>query len=156
MPFQSPRLDYRLNAPFPLMKTYHAPSTFLSHSFSPLILFALALILPLTACKLDPNEQFIQGTWEIAKTNSENRYFRWEFYNGTFIRAQEVDSATSLYTTGQYRFVESDGDNLTIELFDFNGDRIAYENNPITLSIEIDRVKDTARIQNVDFVRISP
>lgn len=123
---------------------------------SPLLLFTFSLLLTLTACKLDPNEQFIQGTWEIAQTDSENRYFRWEFNNGTFTRAQEVDSVTSFYTTGQYRLVESDGNILTIELFNFNGDRISYTNNPATLKIEINQETDTARIQNVDFVRISP
>ncbi|NUM48404.1 MAG: hypothetical protein HUU38_27160 [Anaerolineales bacterium] len=123
---------------------------------APFLLFTFSLLLTLTACRPDPNDQFIQGTWQLAETDADNRFFEWRFDNGTFIRQQEIDSVTTLYTTGQYRIIESEGDALTLELFDYSGDRIAYENTPITLPIEIDRDNDTARIQNTGFVRISP
>ncbi len=113
-------------------------------------------IFTLAACKLDPNDQFIQGTWEIAKTDADNEFFEWNFNNGTFIRQQEIDRSNSMYTTGRYRVFESDGDLLTLELFDYKGDRISYENNPMTVKIEIDRENNTVRITNVLFVRVVP
>jgi len=120
------------------------------------ILLLLLLILTLSACKLDSNEQFIQGTWEIAQADVDNEFFQWEFNNGTFTRQQEIDRGDMLYTTGRYRLVESDADVLILELFDYSGDRISYENNPMTVKIEIDRADDTARITNTLFVRVSP
>jgi len=120
------------------------------------ILFFLFLIFTLAACTRDPNVQFIQGTWESAQAGGDNRFFQWVFSNGTFTRQQEIDSGRFLYTTGQYQLVESDGDLLTLELFDFSGDRISYENSPMTIRIEIDRAKNTARIASTAFIRVSP
>jgi hypothetical protein len=114
---------------------------------------SIFLFFLLSACTPDPNDEFIQGTWEIAHTDAGNEFFQWQFNNGTFTREQEIDRTTSLYTTGSYRVVESEGDVLTIELFDYSGDRIAYENNPMTIKIEIDRANDSARITNVLFIR---
>ena len=120
------------------------------------ILISLLLIFTLSACTRDPNVQFIQGTWENAQADGGNRFFQWVFDNGTFTRQQEIDSGTFLYTTGQYQLVESDGDLLTLELFDFSGDRISYEDSPMTIRIEIDRVNDTAKIASTAFIRASP
>ena len=120
------------------------------------IFIFLLLIFTLAACTRDPNVQFIQGTWENAQAGGDNRFFQWVFSNGTFTRQQEIDSGRFLYTTGQYQLIESDGDLLTLELFDFSGDRISYENSPMTIRIEIDRLKDTARIASTAFIRVSP
>jgi len=114
------------------------------------------LIFTLSACTLDPNHQFIQGTWEIAQPDAKNEFFQWRFSNGTFTREQEIDRANTLYTTGSYRVIESNRDNLILELFDYAGDRISYENNPMTIKIEIDSTNDTARITNIGFVRGGP
>ena len=118
--------------------------------------FFLLLIFTLSACSLDPNDQFIQGTWEIAQPDAKNEFFQWRFSNGTFTREQEIDRANTLYTTGSYRVIESGGEVIILELFDYNGDRISYENNPMTIKIEIDRAIDTARITNIGFVRGGP
>jgi len=120
------------------------------------IFISLLLIFTLAACTRDPNVQFIQGTWENAQADGDNRFIQWVFSNGAFTRQQEIDGSTFLYTTGQYQLVESDGDLLTLELFDFSGDRISYENSPMTIRIEIDRASDTARIASTAFIRASP
>jgi len=120
------------------------------------LLAVILLFLALSACTPDPNVQFVQGTWQIAHAEAGNQFFQWRFSNGTFAREQQIDSSTSLYTTGQYRVVESEGDLLIIELFDYSGDRISYENNPMTIRIEIDRTNDSARITNVSFIRLGP
>ena len=120
------------------------------------IFISLLLIFTLAACTRDPNVQFIQGTWENAQADGDNKFIQWVFSNGAFTRQQEIDGSTFLYTTGQYQLVESDGDLLTLELFDFSGDRISYENSPMTIRIEIDRASDTARIASTAFIRASP
>jgi hypothetical protein len=116
----------------------------------------LLLIFTLSACSLDTNEQFIQGSWQIAQPGTGNEFLLWNFSNGTFTREQEIDRGSSLYTTGRYQVTENETDVLTLELFDFSGDRISYENNPMTIKIEIDRTNDTARITNTLFVRAGP
>ena len=116
----------------------------------------LLLIFTLSACSLDTNEQFIQGSWQIAQPGTGNEFFLWRFNNGNFNREQEIDGGSSLFTTGRYQVTESEADVLTLELFDFSGDRISYENNPMTIKIEIDRTNDTVRITNTLFVRAGP
>ena len=118
--------------------------------------FFLLLIFTLSACSLDPNDQFIQGTWEIAQPDAKNEFFQWRFSNGTFTREQEIDRANTLYTTGSYRVIESGGEVIILELFDYSGDRISYENNPMTIKFEIDRANDTATITNIVFSRRGP
>lgn len=121
-----------------------------------LVYIYLLLLLTLTACTLDPNEQFIQGTWEIAQPDAKNEFFQWRFSCGTFTREQHIDREYPLYTTGSYLVIESNGDDLILELFDYSGDRISYENNPMSIKIEIDLANDTARITNIIFVRVVP
>ena len=116
----------------------------------------LLFIFTLSACTLDPNDQFIQGTWESANPEAGVEYFQWRFSNGTFRREQEIDRANMLYTTGSYRVIESGGEVIILELFDYSGDRISYENNPMTIKIEIDRANDTATITNIVFSRRGP
>ena len=116
----------------------------------------LLFIFTLSTCTLDPNDQFIQGTWESANPEAGVEYFQWRFSNGTFRREQEIDRANTLYTTGSYRVIESGGEVIILELFDYSGERISYENNPMTLKIEIDRANDTATITNIVFVRGGP
>jgi hypothetical protein len=119
-------------------------------------LIILGLLISLSACALGPNEQFMQGSWQIAQPGAGNEFFEWQFSNGGFTRQQQIDRGNSLYTTGRYQVIASEGDILTLELFDFAGDRISYENNPITIKIEIDRANDTARITNILFLRAGP
>ena len=88
--------------------------------------------------------------------DADNEFYRWGFSNGMFTREQEIDRGSPLSTTGRFRLLESDGDLFILELFDFSGDRISYEDNPMTIKIEIDRANDTARITNTLFIRVSP
>jgi len=116
----------------------------------------LFLAFTLSSCELDPNEQFIQGTWEIAQSGADNEFFQWVFNNGLFSREQVIDRNNPLYTTGRYRVLQSNGDFLTLELFDYDGDRISYENNPMSIQIVIDRENNTLEITNVLFVWVAP
>ena len=60
----------------------------------------LLLMLALSACTLDPNVQFIQGTWQVSNPEAEGEFFQWAFNNGTFTREQELERTHTLYTTG--------------------------------------------------------
>jgi len=116
----------------------------------------LFLAFTLSSCALDPNEQFIQGTWEIVQSDADNEFFQWVFNNGLFSREQVIDRINPLYTTGRYRVLQSNGDFLTLELFDYDGDRISYENNPMSIQIEIDRENNTIKITNILFNWVAP
>jgi hypothetical protein len=52
--------------------------------------------------------------------------------------------------------IEPSGEVIILELIDYSGDRISYENNPMTIKIEIDRANDTATITNIVFSRRGP
>jgi hypothetical protein len=127
-----------------------------------LLLILLLIPLFLSACRPDPNEEFIQGTWSIvneAKTGSASsatRYFAWEFSGGTFYREEELDPLTTIQSQGRYRIVESDGDVLLLELYDIKGERFTYNNSDVEVKIEIDREQDMVRITSRLFERVSP
>jgi hypothetical protein len=118
------------------------------------------LVFVLSACALDPDEQFIQGTWSIihqpggASSSSDSAFFEWRFSNGTFERAQQVDPGSILASNGRYRIMKSEEDLVLLELFDIQGERFTYENNPVDIEIQIDRDQDTIQIGGMSFERV--
>jgi hypothetical protein len=118
-------------------------------------LLAFVLLLLLSACSMDPNLAFIQGTWISveAEDGAGPLEAEWQFSRGVFIYEQEIDTDTWLYSQGSYRLVESEGDVLMVELYDISGDRFTYENGPATFKIEIDREAGTIRINSRLFER---
>jgi hypothetical protein len=120
------------------------------------LLVGVVLALALAGCSMGPEESFIQGTWDIAQPDDYNEFYRWTFHNGRFTREQEIFRGNPLYTTGSYRVEVVDGDLMTLELYDFAGDRISYENNPMTLQIRLDPSGDRVEISNTPFVRVGP
>lgn len=132
-----------------------------TRTFSPLLLLTLA-ILPflLTACTPDPNEEYLQGIWEFANEAGEERsgkahlFYRWQFSDGTFYVEQEIAMGKPLVSEGRYRILESDAENIVLELFAVQGNFILSD--PYELRVEIDRENLTARFQKVLFNRIWP
>lgn len=122
----------------------------------------ITLLLMLSACSPNSNEAFIQGTWSLVNETSSGgstsaiRYFEWEFRDGYFYRAQEIDPRSIIQAQGKYRIVESDEDILVLELFDIQGERFTYENSPTEIMIEIDRDQDLIRVVNMLFERAAP
>lgn len=120
------------------------------------------MLLIFSACSPDPNEAFIQGTWSItnelspAGSASAIKYFEWEFRNGYFYRAQEIDPLNIIQSQGRYQILESDEDVLVLELFDIKGERFTYNNSPIDIKIEINRDQDTIQVVNILFERAAP
>jgi hypothetical protein len=118
-------------------------------------LIVLFLLL-LSACSMDPNVAFIQGTWVTVEPEAGAGPLEaeWQFNRGNFIFEQEIDADTWLYSQGSYRLVESEGDVLMVELYDISGDRFTYENEPATFRIEIDRGTGRIRINSRLFERV--
>lgn len=132
-----------------------------TRTFSPLLLLTL-ILLPflLTACKQDPNEEFIQGIWEFANESGDERsgrvhlFYRWQFSAGTFYVEQEIVMSKPSVSEGRYRILDSSEDLIVLELFDVEGTFL--QSDPYELRIEIDRENNTARFQNTLFNRIWP
>ncbi|HLF90937.1 MAG TPA: hypothetical protein VI451_18485 [Anaerolineales bacterium] len=122
--------------------------------------FILLTLLFLTACTLDPNDQFIQGGWSFANETGDylsgktHVYHVWQFSNGTFFVQQEIAMGNPLVSEGRYRILESEEDLLILELFNVEGNYIISD--PYELRVEIDRENDTARIQRALFDRVYP
>lgn len=139
-----------------MKKQYTLPRT-----SSPLLLLTL-ILLPflLTACKPDPNEEYLQGIWEFANEQGQERsgkahvFFRWEFSGGTFQVEQEIIMGKPQVAQGNYRILESSDNNITLELFAIQGNYITSD--PYELRIELDKENATARIQKTLFDRIWP
>lgn len=97
----------------------------------------------------DANDKFIQGTWyyKDAHLNSISGEtfleIDWTFAGGSF----ELYSCCfngRIHQTGRYRIKESDGDVITLELFNIKG---GGTRGPAELQIVIDREADTLSIQ---------
>ncbi len=107
------------------------------------LLFVLSCLL-LSACiPLDPNDQYIQGSWEASGDLGEGHswFLKWTFNNGTF----SVDGYPPLQQTGHYRVKSSIGSTLTIELTDQKGD---WPTDDRTITILIDHGTNTMTIDN--------
>ena len=123
------------------------------------ILIGLVLLCAfLTACTSDENEAFIQGSW---------------FYNSQHIQEQVGESFLEVYWTfdggnyetysccfmefhqyGRYAIVESEGDRLTLELFNIDG---KFNSERVQILVKIDRQADMISLTGGGpFTRISP
>ncbi len=123
-----------------------------------LLMGVLALVAFLVACASDENEAFIQGSW---------------FYNSQHIQEQVGESFLEVYWTfdggnyetysccfmefhqyGRYAIVESEGDRLTLELFNIDG---KFNSERVQILVKIDRQADMISLTGGGpFTRISP
>jgi hypothetical protein len=112
------------------------------------LLGILLLVSFMVACTPDPNEAFIQGNWyyndlhiQEVPGESYSESF-WNFSRGTF------DAYTCCFVKyhqyGRYDIVESEGDTLTLVLFNIDGN---LNSERVQIGIRIDRETDTIRIQ---------
>ena len=121
------------------------------------ILVLSLLLLGLTACAPDPNENYIQGSWQAVEFASTGEgFFEWRFNNGAFLRKQEIDKNTMLISSGKYRILESGENLLVLELYDLKDDRFTYSNAPVEIRIEIDQVNQQISVDRVLFSRLLP
>lgn len=112
----------------------------------------------LGACTPNQNESFIQGSWyfndpHLLQVVGES-YLEtfWTFDRGTyetysccFVKFQQY---------GRYDITESEGDTITLELFNING---KFNSERVTIGIRIDREADTIRLVRAGpFTRMAP
>ena len=108
----------------------------------------LLLAASLASCRPDPNLQFIQGGWYYldphlqSVTGESQSETVWTFDRGAYT----VYSCcfVKIQSGGSYQLIESEGDILTIEMF--NSDGVFYGDRA-SVRIEIDRAADTIEIQ---------
>jgi len=137
-----------------------------THPTTPILLCLLMLLLAmaLTGCKKDPNVEFIQGLWyykdaHLANIPSESaQTTNWDFYNWTF--TLDTCCFYEAYYSGYYRVVESKDNQLTLELYNMqgqNGGTVLYKDDTITIVITIDHEADTIKIySDGPYARIGP
>jgi hypothetical protein len=102
----------------------------------------------------DPNETFIQGSWRIDGqlpgngTHRMSWFQEWKFDQGKF----EEQGYPPLEQRGSYRVLKSEGDKLTVELYDRTG---TFGTEKDTLEIVVYRKKDQLKIgSNEPFKRV--
>ena len=122
------------------------------------LLLLILLGISLSGCRLDPNDEFIQGSWyyldphlqqvigepqlEVFWTFDRGAY---EYYACCFVKMQQ---------TGRYAVVRSEGDDLYIELFNQDGDTRA---EPVEIKIVINREEGTIKLPGSgEFMRTMP
>ena len=112
----------------------------------------------LSGCAMDPNEQFIQGSWYYLDPHlqdvvgeSQLEVFwsfdrgSYEYYACCFVKDQQ---------TGRYAVIKSEGDSLYLELFNRDGDTRA---EPVEIKIVIDRKAGTIKVTGGgEFTRVMP
>ena len=111
------------------------------------LLFLISVGIFISGCRMDPNEEFIQGSWyyldphlEQMTSEAQLEVFwtfdrgSYEYYACCFVKMQQ---------TGRYAFIKSEGDSLYIELFNPNGDTRA---EPVEMKIVINREAGTIKI----------
>jgi hypothetical protein len=64
------------------------------------------------------DEKFIQGTWRLTGENDGHAWFlEWTFGQGKF----NLKGYPPLYQEGKYRMVKTEGNKMTLELYDQQG-----------------------------------
>jgi len=109
-----------------------------------LSLFFIALISFSSAparSSTDADEKLIQGTWRLEGSNNGHSWFlEWKFEHGKFT----LKGYPPLYQEGSYKIVKTDGNKLTIELYEQKGN-FGTENSQI--EIVINKEKDKLKIK---------
>jgi len=112
---------------------------------------AVAFPAPRARSAADSAERFIQGTWRAEGTDPSGRhgwFQEWTFENGKFTET----GYPPLEQKGSYRVLKSQGNRLTLELYDQDG-TFGTENRQ--LDIVINRRRATLKIGQVGSFRRS-
>lgn len=129
-----------------------------------IVLCLIILVILLSGCKSDPNEEFIQGIWYYNDEHLSNipaeshQSDTWLFENRFFQNASCCFVKSNL--NGSYRIQESEKNSIKLELYNIDGDQ---GGNPISrqttilITIEINQENDTIKINRTEpYFRITP
>lgn len=125
------------------------------------VLLIMLLSLFLTGCKMEPNEEFIQGQWydnndHLSNLPGESRQESfWYFDNKTF------ETYGCCFThwefSGNYRVVESDEDEMILELYNLRGyssSTVYHSDDVAMIEIDINWGDDTISLGSDPFTRV--
>lgn len=106
---------------------------------------AVALILfssvHLASSAKERNEDFIQGMWRLTGENGGHSWFlEWTFNRGMF----DLKGYPPLAQEGKYRIIKTDGNKLTLELYDQKGN---FGTEHSQIEVVIDKKKNTLTIK---------
>ena len=130
-------------------------------SLSLMVLLLLVAFI-LAGCKMDPNEEFIQGQWydnndHLANIPAESAQESfWLFDHNSF----ETYGCcfVNVNFSGNYRILKSEGDNLQLELYNLSGMNagiVFNKDETLWLKINIDRQADSIKLGSDWFARTS-
>jgi hypothetical protein len=121
--------------------------------FVPHLVVALVLLSAagLASSHGKSNEDFIQGTWRMTGQNGMYGWFlEWTFERGKF----NLKGYPPLYQEGKYRIVKTEGDKLTLELYDQKGN---FGTDNSRLEVVLNKKKNTLNIKGQGpFTRTEP
>lgn len=107
------------------------------------VLACAALAAGHRATATDSAEQFMQGTWRLSGMNDATHswFLEWTFDHGRF----NLDGYPPLHQEGKYRVLKEQGNKLTLELYDQQGN-FGTDNSQI--EVVVDKDKDTLKIKD--------
>lgn len=112
----------------------------------------LALAGTLAACS-NPNLDFIQGQWERGNVHY---YDSWIFDGGEFLHQTGIDMINPRIETGSYALLESQGNELVLELYNLQDTYSTYSENRREIKIVISRETGEAKIGRGMYTRAVP
>ena len=112
-----------------------------------LLFISLAISFPVASRAEDANDDSIQGTWYLSgQVSSKGGHgFSW-FLEWTFDHSKfNLSGYPPLHQEGRYRILKTEGNKLTLELYDQKGN-FGTENSQI--EIVVNKEKDTLTIKD--------
>jgi hypothetical protein len=118
-------------------------------NFKLLVLY-LVLLAGLAAC-FGSETDFLQGTWE---THDVHVFDSWTFDGGEFAHATGNRMNVPNLLSGRFQIIEKDGQKLTVELYDLDGQFLLEDTSEIV--IYIDQEAESIQIRGKTFTRLHP
>jgi hypothetical protein len=113
------------------------------------IISCLIFTTVLVGCS-DPNNDYLQGVWYRGDVH----YFdRWTFDRGSFTHQFEITPMDTNLVQGHYSVLDSQGDRITLELFDIQS---TFEAEDTEILVVIDKQRDMIRITGKTYSRVFP
>lgn len=118
----------------------------------------------LAGCRMDPNEDFIQGIWSyedphlLAVVAEQHLTDQWIFDRGTF--QNNACCFSEVYISGNYHITKNEGDHLVLELYNLKGDiqgKPVSRKDTLQINVVIHSEDDTLEIgRGGPYIRLNP